>query len=270
MKRIKKVLAGITAFVLISALLWIANSFVGNPVSKILANKSAEKFITENYPEMDLESSDVFYSFKDGDYHVRVKSPSSIDTHFDIRVSPFGEVLSTTYKDNVVDKFNTWSRINDEYRAMVDSVLQKDDFPYESDIDYGEIPILHADNDSFRPPYGLQLEDLEIDGNYDLTIMGGEVGHIVFYTYDKDVSAKRAGEILLDLKKIFDKSQVPFYAMDFSLSEPRDEKKKPMDLETFSVNNFLYEDIHDDDLTNRLEVAAEELAKYYEKQDSKK
>lgn len=270
MKKITKIIAGITAFTLIGGLLFIANGLVGNPVSKMLANKNAEKFIEENYKDMNLETTKAFYSFKDGDYHVSVQSSTSIDTHFNVRASPYGEVLDDTYTENVVGKFNTWRRINDAYRKMVDSILQSEDFPYESDIDFGEIPLLYYDVDSFGPKFGAKLTDLKLDKMYDMVSMGEQMGLITFYTYDEDISAKRASEILLDLKAIFDEYNVPFYAIDFNLSQPKEEKISPLDQEYFSVAHFLYEDIHDEDLTNRLEIAAEELAKYYEKQDNKK
>jgi len=38
MKKLVKILAGITVFVLIGGILWFANSLLGNPISKALAN----------------------------------------------------------------------------------------------------------------------------------------------------------------------------------------------------------------------------------------
>lgn len=265
-----KIIAGVTAFLLVGGLLFVANGLVGNPVSKIMANQNAKKHIENNFNDLNLELDTAYYSFKDGDYHVPVQSKTSIDTHFDVKVSPYGEVLSTTYSDNVVSGFNTWRRINDGYRQMVDSVLQKEDFPYESDIDFGEIPLLYKDLDSFGPAFGVLLTDLTLDENYDLHRLGREMGRIIFYTYDPDVSAKRAGEILLDLKDIFDQQEIPFYAIDFTLSEPKDEKINPREQDYFSVNGFLYEEIYEEDLTSRLKMAADELSEFNDQQDFKK
>ena len=43
MKKSVKILAGITAFILIGGILWFANGLLGNPISKALANNTAKK-----------------------------------------------------------------------------------------------------------------------------------------------------------------------------------------------------------------------------------
>ena len=40
MKKSVKILAGITAFVLIGGILWFASGILGNPISKVLANNT--------------------------------------------------------------------------------------------------------------------------------------------------------------------------------------------------------------------------------------
>lgn len=270
MKKIVKIVSGIIAFALMGILLWTANGFVGNPISKSLANKSAKKFIHENYQELNLDVEDAEYSFKDGKYLVDVSSPTSIDTYFTVIVLPNGQVFNTTYENQFLSKFNTWHRVNEEYRVMVDKVLQQDDFPYESEIDFGEIPIINPEDETFGPKFGVVLEDLEIDEKYNLMALASDVGHIVFYTSDDEVSAKRAAEILIDLKKIFDANEVPFYAIDFTLEEPKDEDTDLLNLKTFSVSNFRYDDIYEDNLPKRLEKSAEEQKNFYDDMGGKK
>lgn len=270
MKKIVKIVSGIAAFALIGILLWTANGFVGNPISKSMANKSAKKFIHENYQELNLDVEDAEYSFKDGKYLVGVTSPTSMDTYFTVIVLPNGQVFNTTYEDRFLSKFNTWHRVNEEYRVMVSSVMEQSDFPYESEIDFGEIPIINPDDETFGPKFGVVLEDLEIDEKYNLKALASDVGHIVYYTEDKDVSSKKAAEILIDLKKIFDENEVPFYTIDFTLEEPKDEDTDLLNLKTFSVSNFPYDDIDGDNLPKRLEESAEELKKFYDDMDEKK
>lgn len=270
MKKIVKIFAGLTALSLIGVLLWTANGFLGNPISKSMANKSAEKFIKENYQDLNLEVEEAEFSFKDGKYLVDVSSPSSMDTYFTVIVLPNVQVFRTTYEDQFLSKFNTWQRVNEEYRLMVHGVLQDENFPYESDIDFGEIPIINPDDETFGPKYGVVLEDLEIDERFDLTVMVSEIGHIVFYTSDDEITPKRAAEILLDLKNIFDENQVPFYAIDFTLQEPESDSLDLLTRKTFSVGNFLYEDIHEENLEQRLDEAAKELTIFYNTMDSKK
>lgn len=271
MKKRTKIIAGITAFMLIGVLLFFANGLVGNPISKFLANRSAEEYIEEEYPEMELEVSKATFNFKTGGYSVGVKSPNSIDTHFSLSISPSGDIIYDSYEDYVLDKFNTWNRINEEYRDMVEKVFESEDFPYESDIDYGEMKLKEKNSyESFGPEYGLSLEELEIDKIYDIKELAKTNGHIVLYIEDTEVNVEKASKILLHVKEIFDKKDIPFYAIDFSLQEPKTEDKKEFhDRERFQVSEFLYSDIYEEDLTKRLEKAAKELEEYYKKEDEK-
>lgn len=271
MKKTTKIIAGIVAFVLIAGILWFANVFVGNPISKYLANRSAKVYIEDRYPEIELERERAAYDFKSGRYNVFIKSPTSIDTHFSIDISSTGEILWDSYEDYVLDKFNTWNRVNEDYRKMVGRVFESNEFPYESHIDYGNIKLKEKESsDLFGQSYGINLEELELDKVYNIKEIGKSVGHLVLYIEDEKIDAERASEILIDIKDTFDRENVPFYAIDFSLEEPRNEDNKPFhEMERFEVQDFLYTDIHDYRLIERLEKAAKDLEEYYEKVDSK-
>lgn len=129
------------AFILIGGILWFANAFVGNPVSKILANRNAEKYIEETYQDMELEINKATYNFKDCKYNVHVKSSTSIDTHFSLGISSTGNIIWDSYENYVLNKFNTWQRLDSQYRKMVDNIFESEDFPYESDIGYGSLKL---------------------------------------------------------------------------------------------------------------------------------
>lgn len=60
-------------------------------------------------------------------------------------------------------------------------------------------------------------------------------------------------------------NDVPFYAIDFTLQEPKTDDNK-----RFEVRGFLYDNIYEENLIKRLEKAAEDLFYYYEKSDSEK
>ena len=63
MKKSVKVLAGVTAFLLIIGILWFANGLLGNPISKTIANNTAKEYVAENYSNMKLNVSDAYYNF---------------------------------------------------------------------------------------------------------------------------------------------------------------------------------------------------------------
>lgn len=272
MKKRTKVIAGISAFILIGVILWIGNGFVGNPISKFLANRSAKIYIEETYPEIELERDKATYSFKTGGYHVFIKSPTSIDTHFSLDITPTGDIRWDSYESYVLGKFNTWSRINSDYRKMVDSIFDSADFPYKSDINFGDLKLKEKDMyRGFGESYGLSLEELELDKIYDIKELGEKSGNIVLYIEDEEINVERASEILIHIKAIFYEKDVPFYAIDFTLEEPKtDDKIRYEDRKRFNVGEFLYSDIYQDGLVERLEKSAKDLEEYYEKEDSKK
>lgn len=272
MKKGTKIIAGIGAFILIGVILFFTSAFVGNPISKFLANRSAKIYIEETYPDMELESEKAIYSFKNGEYYVYVKSAISRDTHFALGITSTGEIRRDTYKDDVLSKFNTWGRVNSEYIDMINTILKSDGFPYESHIDYGNIKLKEKDMyRDFGLVYGVSLEELELDKIYDIKELGKTSGNIVLYIEDEEVNVERASEILIHIKDIFDEKDIPFYAIDFSLEEPKKvDDKKFEDRRRFNVGEFLYSDIYEEGLVERLEKSAKDLQEYYEKEDSKK
>ncbi len=271
MKKPIKVIAAIVAFVLIAVILFVANGLVGNPVSKFIANKNAQKHIKETYPDMELEIAKATFDFKSGGYNVFVQSPTSIDTHFSVDVSSAGKVRYDSYESNVPGKWNTLRRIDEEYREMVDTILDAEDFPYKTEHGFGfgglktKRDILE---EKFEHAYGLTQDELEIDKIYDVKELAKTAGQIVLYIEDDEINVKRASEILLDIKEMFDDKNIPFYAINFNLEKHRTEENAGKQ-ETFQVQNFLYSDIYEENLIQRLEEASEELRVYYEKEDAK-
>ena len=272
MKKSVKILAGLTAFVLIGGILWFANGLLGNPISKAIANNTAKKYIEENYYDMNLEVSDAFYSFKSGSYYVDVKSSTSKDTYFSISISSIGKIEYDSYEDNVIKKFNTYIRLNELYDKKIKSVFENKEFPYKSDISYGELrEMTSKDSDSeyteFGPAYGLNLSELELDKDYNINKIGKKSGHIVFYAQDEDISIKRASEILLDIKNILDEKNVSFHAIDFTLEKPREGEQVNPEDKSISIEQFLYSDIYENGIENRMKKAIDNLQKHYEEQD---
>lgn len=94
-------------------------------------------------------------------------------------------------------------------------VFNSEDFPYESDIDFGEIVDKLStretiDNRPFDPPYGLNLDNLEVDKLYDIKDLAKSVGNLILYIDYNQVNFKRESEILLDIKDIFDEEVFVF------------------------------------------------------------
>ena len=264
-----KITAFILALALIGGIGFFANALVGNPISKFLANRSAEKYISEAYSDMDLIIRDVTYDFKVGSYYARIYSPRSIDSNFTLHIDFFGKILYDTYEYSVLTGENTAQRINEEYRYAVDSVLNSRLFPYNSDIGFGDIEFIPEEyKDNFDvPSYAIVTETLVPDAIYDINEIGRKAGHLTIYVADDELTPEKMAEVLLSLKDIFDKSGVSFHAINCVIENRKEDVPPSTDIKQIEVQHFLYSDIYEENLTERIEKSIRETEEYYREMD---
>ena len=221
-KKWLKIAALVAALIMIAGLCWFANALVGNPVSKWLAARTAEKHLEEVYGDTDFEIERIGFNFKDTDYYAHIMSPSSEDSSFSLRIDMFGNLKLDTYESRVLYGGNTQNRLYMEYRALVDEVLEASDYPFTSFIAYGDLKVgFRAPDVEVGVPYWPEsyviLDKVELDKQYDIRELAKTAGYLVIYVEDDVVTVERAAEVLLELKEVFDRRNVPFYAIDFVL-----------------------------------------------------
>ena len=73
-------------------------------------------------------------------------------------------------------------------------------------------------------------------------------------------------EILLGIKKVFDDAGVKFYVIDCILDYPPENTEG--EAERIEVNEFLYSDIYEDGLAERVEAADKAAKNYYAELDA--
>ena len=271
-KRILKIAAFVFAIALIVGVCVFANALVGNPISKTMATNTAEKHIEENYADKDFEIERVTFSFKDGYYHAFIYSPSSIDSDFTILVDMWGKLRYDTYEDRVLSGGNTADRISRDYRAAVDKVLDSQAFPYNEHIGYGDFdfyPREHLEEYSVSE-YALITEDLTLDAFYDVNELGAKHGKLTIYIDDDTVSYERLSEILLDVRRIFDDAGIKFYIIDCVLEYQKNEDSSKKKEGRVEVREFLYTDIYEDGMVERVKASDEAANAYYDQQDAEK
>lgn len=270
-KRILKIAAFAFAIILIVGVCVFANGLVGNPVSKAVATNTAEKHLEKAYRDKDFEIERVTFSFKDGYYHAFITSPCSIDSSFTLVIDMWGKLQIDTYEDRVLSGWNTAYRIGNDYREKVDAVLDSQAFPYNEHIGYGDFefyPREHLEQYSV-PDYALITEDLTLDAFYDVNELGAKHGLLTIYIEDNTVTVERLSKILLDIKTIFDNAGVKFYMIDCVLEYPKLEDGKRRE-ERVEVMNFLYTDIYEDGMVERVKASDEAARAYYDEQDAEK
>ena len=263
-KKILKIAALSLAIVLIISVLMFANSLVGNPVSKALAENTAKRHLASEYADTDYELKDVNYSLKDGMYWATVSSPSSADTTFSLLINGFGKLKYDNYDFTVTSRWSTAQRLDREYREVVKALLDSNSFPYNEYIGYGELTFTTSEEkeSTSAPDYAIITNDLVLDAYYNVGELGKEAGIITVMIEDDNVSYEHMAEILLGIRESFDKAGVGFYAIDCVLDAPMTEDGA-YGGERIEVVTFLYSDIHEDGLVERVEDADEAARDYF-------
>ncbi|MFF2889177.1 hypothetical protein [Paenibacillus sp. NPDC057967] len=121
-KKVLQIVAGMIAFSLIGFILYMANGFVGNPISASIAKSAIKQYMETQYPEMEYEFvTKVGYNFKDGSYIGRVQSLTSEDTRFYVEYHGKNDIRDD-YSFTVLEYRQTMDRLSKEFA----DVLQKE------------------------------------------------------------------------------------------------------------------------------------------------
>lgn len=269
MRNLKKISILVMIAVIIGPILYFINEMWGNPVSKVVAKHKTKDYLEDHYELQNLRIDYVVYNFKMNAYSAYVVSDTSMDIHFSVYVSKLGKVLGDSY-DDVVSGWNTYSRLEDRYRDMVDTVMKNQNLSVNSDINFGTIKLREKDEYSevTNIEFGIEMSSLEIDKQYDMNELGSSAGHIIYYVVDQDVSIEKACEILLGVKEAFDEDKVPFYAIDFVLREG--DEKPAMDGARIHIKEFLYTELYPENLKERVQLAHDQLSASYAEKDALK
>ncbi len=264
-----KAVAVIFAALLTGVIIFFANAFVGNPISRLIVRWEAKEYISETYAHKDFQLESIFYDFKVGCYYAEIVSQKSIDSHFNLSYNSFGKLIYDSYEHRVLNKENTAQRIGNDYRNAVDSVLNSPLFPYNSDIGYGDIEFIPEEyKNSFDvPSYAIVTETLIPDAIYDINEMGRKAGHLTIYVADDELTNEKMAEVLLRLKDIFDRSGVSFHAINCVIENRKDDVAPSPAIQQIEVQHFLYSDIYEENLTDRVEKSIRETEEYYREMD---
>lgn len=270
-KKILKITALLITAVLLTGLGIFANSLFGNPISRMLARKAVKSHLAQRYGNTDFYMERLGFNFKTSDYYAIIKSSSSIDSDFTLSIKMDGTLRYDDYEDRVTARYNTANRLNEEYRQLTLAVLDDPDVSYVSNIDYGVLEFVAEkyQNSPDVAPYAMIQEDLELDRSYDVRELAKTIGHLVVYVEDKTVTPERASEILLEIKERMDAGGVPFYAINFVLEYPRAEDGSQREGRVEAIH-FLYSDIYEEGLPERVAAANEAAMMYWEEMEKQK
>lgn len=272
-RKILKIFALMLAIILIVGVCWFANALCGNPISKMLARRTAQTWLQGRFPDSDYYIEDVRFNFKDTNYYAHCRSRSSVDTQFTLYINMFGQGYYDTY-DSVLDGSVTARRLKMEYMELTDRVFESNVFPYSIVLYHGGLEIYPQEAISNPritdiPDYALVQEELILDKAYDIRQLGAQAGLLNIYVESETVSFEMAAQILLTVREKFDRVGVPFRAIYMTLKQPQPEDTTQT-VELIRISDFLYEDIYAEGLEARIEAADAALKAYYAELDAEK
>ena len=125
-------------------------TFFGNPISRIIADMAADKYLETHYTDLDLVRERAYYDFKDGNYVVRLWDMKSIDTKFNLEYDSFGKMKRDTYDERL---FNTYRRYIDFLYDLGEEIAKDNGLDFEvwlrpdNDVDYRAYLTLDQDFD---------------------------------------------------------------------------------------------------------------------------
>ncbi len=261
-KKILKIFAAVAAFIMIGVVLFFASVFLGNPISYLIVENSAEKILEENYPDTDYKIDSISYFPIDTCYTVGIVSPTSIDSKFSMTFDFFGEFMHDDYKSRVASKRNTEDRINREYMQKVASVLESGVFPYNIGLASGVINF-EGTFDLLAADAGvIPTSELELNKIYDLKSLGQRAGIIIIHVWDDDVTVEKAAEILRTAKQMLDAADIGFNAVELMLF-PNKTDEGYVRGESLGISGFPAADIDSPDLIEKINAFTKDTEEFY-------
>lgn len=273
MKRKTKII--ISVLIVLSIALVPVMFFFGNPLSYLLIPLRGNAYLADNYPDLNVKIEDVSYDPRLG-WSAMAISPTSRDTWFPVFIDGWGNVEGDAY--SLVESGSTTAdRIAQGYQELAEPVLEKvplsvslsfADLTFKGGQEYYSVPgpdgeMVHY---SMEKDYGLDISTLELDAEYDAAALGAKHGRINIYVHDEEVTVERAAEVLLELKAYFDEAGLPFWGMHLNLCEPRNENGQMVGKQ-ISLYDFLYEDIYEEGLVERVQANWDEVQVHYARKD---
>lgn len=161
MTKTMKIILYTALAILLAIALFILLSFYGNPISKIMADKAADKYLETHYTDLDLVHERAYYNFKDGTYVVRLWDKHSIDTKFTLEFDSFGKMKRDTFDDRL---FNTFRRYMGFLDDLADEVAKDSGLDFviwlrpDDDADYRDYLTLDQDFDKDNLPSKITAE----------------------------------------------------------------------------------------------------------------
>ncbi len=220
-------------------------------VAKQIIDPKAAAYIAQTYPGKDFIPDSAYYAFKDNCYRVKVHSPSSPDTYFNIDYHYTShELVEDSYEANVASGYNTRERLTEAYANLTKECLDTVDCLYLIDSDFCKYSENTSLNKYFSPD-GLDSATLILDYNYDVAQMGAQYGYLKVSAMlpEENINILSALELLTEIDKKLIDSGIGYSLIEITIEDAR----YPDTTSQFYLYGVRPEDLHREDSLSYLQ-----------------
>ena len=216
----KDILIKFLAAASVLLILWVGDLFLGNPISYAIVKVHSVRYLSRQYPDQPLQVERIYHDwYSGGGYDVTVTSPVSRDTVFQLCYDRLGILRQDCYEMTVASGNATLSRLMEEYDEAVASALSSFLKPYDFKASLSCI-----DGYTGQPvplETGIDPSQLQLDGDYDVAVMGEEYGYIslTIGVEKAAVSVDTAAELLLRIREALGEKGIGWKQFDLYLHE---------------------------------------------------
>jgi len=197
---------------LIFVLFLACHLIVGNPVSKVIAGVTFDRYIEENYPGCYYENHK--YDFTCNGYSAIVYSHANPDMRIVIQTDTFGlNIKYDNYKEAVQEGKNTAERLANEYTSVINSILGNEICGYK----VHNLSGFFADNSGSDRQYSLKYGPLIPGGEYDIYQISPTDGDIIMRVIAPGATMETAEQILVTAKQKLAENGIVFDTISLSL-----------------------------------------------------
>lgn len=258
----KKILTGTKILIVVLlflgvGILWIVNSFWGNPISAAIATTKIEEYVRINYPDLNAQIEPVSYSFKNGgSYHGLVRATDSVDTVFRVKWYKDGS-MDDDYRYEVANLMTTLRRLDYDLDSTVEEIITEQ-FPHETRL----VGCRHMEM-----PGQLAEDCLVRDMSFDILNPPLPIGLVVWCSADHPDYTVLA-ERMLELRDIMEYHRIPVAYYSVSVEFPyvmEEGKLRPIQWDDVAVHDFPAHRLNESNLPVVLEEYFIEWEKEHEK-----
>lgn len=206
--RVKWFCRFLPAILIFSGLLYLCDSFLGNPISYTAVKVHSQAYIEEEYSDLDLELGEIKFDWYSGpSYWIEVTSPGSQDTYFSMKYDRLGRFVGDSYQDMVVSGVNTFSRIMREVDRETEKIrLALEEKGYQVSFNLNsDWPSIYDGviEYPFGPEAELKIYSLMPDGEYSVHNMVQTYGVLDISIAVEEATQEELKRVLLDVKECY-------------------------------------------------------------------